>query len=65
MRFPWGLVVLILWCAFEAAIFTVTMRPTISEIFGDLTGSTVNPIALVSLLWIFLTVIIAGSYACI
>src|SRR6266480_6593661 len=65
MRVPWALVVLIVWCAFEAAIFTFTMRPTISELFSDLTGSTVNPIALVSLLWIFLTIIIAGSYACI
>jgi len=62
---PWALVLLIVWCAVEATIFTVTLRPTMSELLADLTGFTVNPIALVLLLWIFLTIIIAGSYACI
>ena len=56
---------LIVWCAIEGAIFTVTMRPTLSELLADLIGDTVNPVALAALLWIFLTVIIAGSFACI
>ncbi len=43
----WALVLLIVWCAVEAAIFTVTMRPTMSELLA------------------FLTIIIAGSFACI
>jgi len=62
---PWALVLLIVWCAVEATIFTVTLRPTMSELLADLTGFTVNPIALVLVLWFFLTIIIAGSYACI
>jgi len=62
---PWALVLLIVWSAVEGAIFTVTMRPTMSELLADLTGVTVNPIALVVVLWFFLTIIIAGSYACI
>src|SRR5438034_9247982 len=62
---PWALVLLIVWCAVEATIFTVTLRPTMSELLADLTGFTVNPIALVLLLWVFLTIIIAGSFACI
>ena len=62
---PWALVLLIVWCAVEGTIFTVTLRPTMSEVLADLTGVTVNPIALIVLLWIFLTVIIAGSFACI
>jgi len=62
---PWALVLLIVWCAVEATIFTVTLRPTMSELLADLTGFTVNPIALVVLLWIFLTIIIAGSFACL
>ncbi|HYU08671.1 MAG TPA: hypothetical protein VEK77_04750 [Gemmatimonadales bacterium] len=62
---PWGFVVLIVWCAVEATIFTFTLRPTISELLAELAGYTANPVALVSLLWIFLTVIIAGSFACI
>ncbi len=61
----WALVLLIVWSAVEATIFTVTLRPTMSELLTDLTGFTVNPIALVVLLWIFLTIIIAGSFACI
>ena len=61
----WALVLLIVWCAVEATIFTVTMRPTMSELLAELTGFTVNPIALVVVLWLFLTVIIAGSFACI
>ncbi len=62
---PWALVLLIVWSAVEAAIFTVTMRPTMSELLADLTGVTVNAIALVVVLWFFLTIIIAGSFACI
>src|SRR5438034_2024228 len=62
---PWALVLLIVWSAVEATIFTVTLRPTMSELLADLTGFTVNPIALVVLLWIFLTIIIAGSFACL
>src|SRR6266566_2767222 len=62
---PWALVLLVVWCAVEAAIFTVTMRPTMSELLAELTGVTVNAIALVVVLWFFLTIIIAGSFACI
>src|SRR5258705_1460525 len=64
-RVPWALVLLIVWCAVEATVFTFTLRPTMSELLADLTGFTVNPIALVVLLWIFLTIIIAGSFACL
>src|SRR2546425_9661571 len=54
---PWALVLLIVWCAVEATIFTVTLRPTMSELLSDLTGYQVNPIALVLVLWFFLTII--------
>src|SRR6266511_2375310 len=50
---PWGFVVLIVWCAVEATIFTFTLRPTISELLADLAGYTANPVVLV------------GSFACI
>ena len=62
---PWGLVLLIVWSAVEAIVFTYTLRPTMSELLADLTGFTVNTIALVLVLWFFLAIIIAGSYACI
>ena len=60
-----GLVLLVVWSAIEATVFAFALRPTMSELLTDLTGFHVNPIVLVVLLWIFLTVIIAGSFACI
>jgi len=36
-----------------------------SELLLDLTGHTVNPIVLFVLLLIFLTILVAGSFACI
>jgi len=62
---PWGLVLLIVWCAFEATIFAYTLRPTMGEVLANLTGVNVNAVALVLGLWFFLTIIIAGSFACI
>lgn len=58
-------VLLMVWSAVEAMIFAFALRPTMSELFLGLTGYNVNPIALVLVPWIFLTIIIAGSFACI
>src|SRR3989442_14123831 len=63
---PWpAFFLLIVWSAVEATIFTFTLRPTMSELLADLTGYEVNRFALVLILWIFLAIIIAGSFACI
>jgi len=63
---PWpAFFLLIVWSAVEATIFTFTLRPTMSELLADLTGYEVNGFALVVILWIFLSIIIAGSFACI
>jgi hypothetical protein len=63
---PWAAVVLLLvWCGIEATVFAFALRPTMSGLLSDLTGFQVNPIVLVVLLWPFLTIIIAGSFACI
>jgi hypothetical protein len=63
---PWAAFILLLvWSAVEATIFTFTLRPTMAELLADLTGYEVNAVALVLLLWIFLGIIIAGSFACI
>jgi len=62
----WGaIVLLIVWSAVEATFFTFGLRPTVRELVSDLTGYKVNPIALFVPLWIFLTILIAGSFACI
>ncbi len=63
---PWpAFFLLLIWSAVEATIFTFTLRPTMSELLADLTGYEVNGFALVVILWIFLSIIIAGSFACI
>jgi hypothetical protein len=63
---PWAaFILLLIWSAVEATIFTFTLRPTMAELLADLTGYEVNAFALVTLLWIFLAIIIAGSFACI
>src|SRR5438477_2462188 len=63
---PWpAFFMLIVWSAVEATIFTFTLRPTMSELLADLTGYEVNGFALVVILWVFLAIIIAGSFACI
>jgi hypothetical protein len=63
---PWiAFVLLLFWSAIEATIFTFTLRPTMAELLADLTGYEVNPVALVFILWVFLFILIGGSFACI
>ena len=63
---PWpAFFLLLVWSAVEATIFTFTLRPTMAELLADLTGYEVNAFALIALLWIFLAIIVAGSFACI
>ncbi len=63
---PWAaFFLLIIWSAIEATIFTFTLKPTMTELLADLTGYEVNALFLVLILWLFLWVLIAGSFACI
>src|SRR5688572_3783413 len=63
---PWiAFLVLVLWCAIEATIFTFTLQPTLNEVFGGLTGYEPNPRVMAPLLWLFLFMLIGGSFACI
>lgn len=63
---PWpAFFLLVVWSAIEATIFTFTLKPTMSELLADLTGYEVNAFVLVIILWLFLWVLIAGSFACI
>lgn len=63
---PWpAFFLLVVWSAIEATIFTFTLRPTMAELLADLTGYEVNAVFLVLILWLFLWVLIAGSFACI
>ncbi|MGH7646263.1 MAG: hypothetical protein ACREMR_11830 [Gemmatimonadales bacterium] len=63
---PWvAFFLLLLWIAIEATIFTFTLRPTLNELLTDLTGYAPHPLMLSALLWLFLALIIGGSFALI
>ena len=63
---PWiAFMVLVVWCAIEATIFTFTLQPTLNEVFGGLTGFEPNPRVMAPLLYMFLFMLVAGSFACV
>ncbi|HMF88403.1 MAG TPA: hypothetical protein VK575_10000 [Gemmatimonadaceae bacterium] len=63
---PWiAFLVLVIWSAVEATIFTFTLQPTLNEVFAGLTGFEPNPNVMVPLLWLFLFMLVAGSFACV
>ncbi len=63
---PWiAFLILMVWCAIEATIFTFTLQPTLNEVFGGLTGFDPNPRVMAPLLWLFLFMLVAGSFACV
>jgi hypothetical protein len=63
---PWlAFLLLLLWSAIEATIFTFTLRPTMNELLADLTGFEPNPIMLSALLYMFLFFLVGGSFACV
>ncbi len=63
---PWlAFLLLLLWSAIEATIFTFTLRPTMNELLADLTGAEPHPIMLSALLYIFLFFLVGGSFACV
>lgn len=63
--FPMAVALLMAWSVIEGTIFAFALRPTMGEVLSDLTGFNVNPIVLVVLLSVFLTILVAGSFACI
>ncbi|HEY8470358.1 MAG TPA: hypothetical protein VIL18_11980 [Longimicrobiales bacterium] len=63
---PWVAFLMILaWSALEAGVFTFTLRPTLTEVLHDLTGTPPNPMVLTPILYALLFMLIAGSFACI
>lgn len=63
---PWlAFAVLLLWTAVEATIFTFTLRPTLAEVLSGLTGFEPDPRFMSPLLWLFLFLLVAGSFACV
>jgi hypothetical protein len=63
---PWvAFVALLLWSAVESTIFMYTLSPTMSEVLAGITGYEPNPIFMAPILWIFLFLLVLGSFACI
>ena len=63
---PWiAFLVLLIWSAVEATVFAFTLQPTLNEVFAGLTGFEPNPRVMAPLLWMFLFMLIAGSFACV
>ena len=63
---PWvAFLVLMVWSCVEATIFTFTLTPTLKEVFDSLTGTEVSPRVMQPMLWIFLVMLVAGSFACV
>ncbi|HET9708294.1 MAG TPA: hypothetical protein VFP39_08320 [Gemmatimonadales bacterium] len=63
---PWlAFLFILFWSALEATIFTFTLRPTLTEVLADLTGTELGNIAVTLILWPFLFILISGSFAAI
>ena len=62
---PWiAFMMLLFWCLLEATIFTYTLFPTVSEVLADLVGMEAPRLA-GPVLYLFLLLLILGSFACI
>ena len=62
---PWiAFLMLLFWCLMEAVIFTYTLFPTVTEVLGDLVGTESSPY-MGTILYLFLFMLIMGSFACI
>src|SRR5436309_884983 len=63
---PWiAFVMLIFWCALEAAIFSYTLMPTVTELLADLVGGESTTRYSGPILYFFLLLLIMGSFACV
>jgi hypothetical protein len=63
---PWvAFVMLLSWCVLEATVFTYTMLPTVSVVLGDLAGETEPGRFTTPVLFVFLLMLVMGSFACL
>jgi len=63
---PWvAFLMLVFWCALEAAVFSYTLYPTIAEVLADVVGSDEVPRLTSPILYMLLLMLIMGSFACV
>ena len=61
---PWvAFLILVFWCMLEAVIFSYVLFPTISEVLMDIVGSDKSSPLVMPMLYVFLLIIIMGSFA--
>jgi hypothetical protein len=61
---PWvAFVMLIFWCALEAAIFSYTLMPTVTELLADLVGGESTARYTGPILYFFLLLLVMGGFA--
>ena len=62
---PWlAFVMLLLWCAFEAAVFTYTLEPRITTLVNDLSGSDDSRFT-IPILFVMVLTLVMASFACV
>jgi hypothetical protein len=62
---PWlAFVMLLLWCIFEAAVFTYTLEPRITTLVNDLSGSD-DARFTVPILYVMILALVMASFACV
>jgi hypothetical protein len=63
---PWVAVgLLVLWCALEATVFTRVVLPPLAEGLADLVGHDDLPRPAGAVVWVFLFLLVMGSFVCI
>ena len=63
---PWvAFVMLVFWCVLEAAIFSYTLMPTVTELLADLVGGESLPALAAPIRYFFLLLLGMGSCACV
>ena len=62
---PWlGFMMVVLWGALEAAVFTYTLEPRVTTLVADLSGSDESRFA-VPILYAFVLALVLASFACV
>ncbi|MGH7302098.1 MAG: hypothetical protein ACRELZ_02330 [Candidatus Rokuibacteriota bacterium] len=62
---PWlAFMMLLAWCAFEAAVFTYTLEPRVTTLVNDLSGSDDSRFT-VPMLYVMLLALVLASFACV
>lgn len=63
---PWvAFLMLMLWCALEAAVFTYALFPTVAKVLAGLVGADQPLVLAAPVLYLFLLILVMGSFACL